>query len=151
MKGFLQSILQEILKKNNTWNIRRLVNDSFVPSSKRPSVLYCKLTDLRIQMRVCKDFDPTVVCYTYLHGKYLTDYPHVRFRLKPQEVYHFQIKLFYQFNSIQTILLVLISQKSIATVIGALCAIPKICIKYSKHKSSSFSSTIACRCLFSLF
>ena len=33
-------------EKKNTWNIRRLVNDSFVPSSKRPSVLYCKLTDL---------------------------------------------------------------------------------------------------------
>ena len=25
-------------KKNNTWNIRRLVDDSFVPSSQRPSV-----------------------------------------------------------------------------------------------------------------
>ena len=45
MKGFLQTILQEIIKKNNTWNIRCLVDDSFVPSSKRPSVLYCKLTD----------------------------------------------------------------------------------------------------------
>ena len=45
MKGFLQRILQEIMKKNNTWNIRRLVDVSFVPSSKRPSVLYCKLTD----------------------------------------------------------------------------------------------------------
>ena len=35
------------MKKNITWNIRRLVDDSFVPSSKRPSVLYCKLTDYR--------------------------------------------------------------------------------------------------------
>ena len=34
------------MKKNNTWNIRRLVDDSFVPSSKGLSVLYCKLTDL---------------------------------------------------------------------------------------------------------
>ena len=32
-------------KKNNTWNIRRLVDNLFVPSSKQPSVLYCKLTD----------------------------------------------------------------------------------------------------------
>ena len=31
--------------KNNTWNIRLLVDDSFVPSSKQPSVLYCRLTD----------------------------------------------------------------------------------------------------------
>ena len=33
--------------KKNTWNIRHLVHDSFVPSSKRPRVLYCKLTDFR--------------------------------------------------------------------------------------------------------
>ena len=47
MKGFLQRILQEIMKKNNTRNIRRLVDDLFVPSSNWPSVLYCKLTDFR--------------------------------------------------------------------------------------------------------
>ena len=44
-KNFCKRILQEIMKKNNTWNIRHLVDDSFVPSSKRPSVLHCKLTD----------------------------------------------------------------------------------------------------------
>jgi len=38
LKGFLQRILQEIMKKNNSWNIRHLVNDSFVPSAQRPSV-----------------------------------------------------------------------------------------------------------------
>jgi hypothetical protein len=32
--------LQEIIKKNNTWNIRRLVNQSFGPSTQQPSVLY---------------------------------------------------------------------------------------------------------------
>ena len=32
-------------EKNNAWNIRRLVHDLFNPLSKRPSVLYCKLTD----------------------------------------------------------------------------------------------------------
>ena len=31
-------------EKNDTWNIRRLVDNSFVPSSKWPSV-YCKLTE----------------------------------------------------------------------------------------------------------
>ena len=35
-------------KNNNTWNIRLLVNDSFVPSSKQPSVIYCRLTDFKI-------------------------------------------------------------------------------------------------------
>jgi hypothetical protein len=49
----LQIILEEIMKKNNTWNIRRLIDDSFVPSSKRPSLLYCKLTDFKsIESRV---------------------------------------------------------------------------------------------------
>ena len=32
-------------KKNNAWNIRHLVDDSFVPSSKPPSIMYCRLTD----------------------------------------------------------------------------------------------------------
>ena len=32
-------------EKNNTWNIRLLVDDSFVPLSKQPSVIYCRLTD----------------------------------------------------------------------------------------------------------
>ena len=49
MKGFWKDFGREFSKKpwmkNNTWNIRPLVDDSFVPSSKRPSVLYCKLTD----------------------------------------------------------------------------------------------------------
>ena len=31
--------------KKNTWNVRRLVNKSFVPSAQRTSVLYCRLTD----------------------------------------------------------------------------------------------------------
>ena len=35
MKPFLQRILQEIMKKNNTWNIRRLVDESFVPATQR--------------------------------------------------------------------------------------------------------------------
>ena len=47
MKGFLQRILQEIMKENDTWNIRRLVDGSFVSSSKRSSVLYCKLKDFK--------------------------------------------------------------------------------------------------------
>ena len=41
MKGFCK----KSWKKNNIWNIRRLVDDSFVPSSKRPSIWYCKLTN----------------------------------------------------------------------------------------------------------
>ena len=41
IERFLQRILQEIMKKNNnTWNIRRLVDESLVPVTQRPSVLY---------------------------------------------------------------------------------------------------------------
>ena len=32
-------------KKNNAWNIRRLVNESFVPANQRTSVLYCRWSD----------------------------------------------------------------------------------------------------------
>ena len=36
MKWFLQRILQEIMKKiNNTWNSRRLVDESFVQATQR--------------------------------------------------------------------------------------------------------------------
>ena len=34
-------------RKKNTWNIRSLVDDSFGPSSKATSVLYCRLTDFK--------------------------------------------------------------------------------------------------------
>ena len=43
------------MKKNDTWNIRRLVDDSFGPSFQQTSVIYCKLTDLYIT-RVFKSF-----------------------------------------------------------------------------------------------
>ena len=36
-----------IYEKNNTWNIRRLVDNSFVPSAQQTSVLYCRLTDFK--------------------------------------------------------------------------------------------------------
>ena len=47
MKGFLQRILQDFMKKNDTWNIRRLVDESFVPSAQQTSILYCRLSDFR--------------------------------------------------------------------------------------------------------
>ena len=37
--------------KKTTWNIRRLVDDSFVPSARRTSVLYCRLTDFMQESR----------------------------------------------------------------------------------------------------
>ena len=41
------------IKKNNTWNIRLLVDDSFVPSSKQPSIIYCRLTYLKSDCQDC--------------------------------------------------------------------------------------------------
>ena len=35
------------MKKNNAWNIRRLVDESFVPLTQRPSILYWRLSDFR--------------------------------------------------------------------------------------------------------
>ena len=43
-KDFCKEFCKKSWKKN-AWNIGRLVNDLFVPSSKRSIVLYCKLTD----------------------------------------------------------------------------------------------------------
>ena len=40
----------KIIKRNNTWNVILLVDNSFVPSSKQPSVIYCRLTDLMTEM-----------------------------------------------------------------------------------------------------
>ena len=44
---FLQTILQEFMEKNDTWNIRRLVDELFVPATKQPSVLYWRLSEFK--------------------------------------------------------------------------------------------------------
>ena len=42
LKRFLQRILQDLMKKNNTGKIRHLVDKSFVPSAQlTSSILYC--------------------------------------------------------------------------------------------------------------
>ena len=35
--------------KKNTWNVRHLLDESFVPSAQRTSILYCRLSDFRWQ------------------------------------------------------------------------------------------------------
>ena len=37
-------------KKNNAWNIRRFVNESFVPANQQTSLLYCRLSDFKLQI-----------------------------------------------------------------------------------------------------
>ena len=43
----MQRILQHFMEKNNAWNIRSLVDESFVPSAHRTSVLCCRLRDFQ--------------------------------------------------------------------------------------------------------
>ena len=47
--------------KKNTWNVKRLVDDSFVPSAQRPSVLYSRLTVFKALLK-------TVASLTVLEG-----------------------------------------------------------------------------------
>ena len=46
-KDFAKNFARNHEKKNNTWNFRCLVNESFVPSAKQTSILYCRLSDFR--------------------------------------------------------------------------------------------------------
>ena len=46
-KNFANNFARFYEKKNNTWNIRRLVDELFVPSAQRTSVIHCRLTDFR--------------------------------------------------------------------------------------------------------
>ena len=40
-------------EKKNTWNVRRLVDESFVTSAQRTSVVYCRLSDFRLRIDSC--------------------------------------------------------------------------------------------------
>ena len=40
------------MKKNNNWNIRRLIDESFVTASQWNSILYCRLTNFRTHIWV---------------------------------------------------------------------------------------------------
>ena len=44
-KGFCKEFCKILWNKNNSWNIRRLVNKTFVPSFQRTSVSYSRLRD----------------------------------------------------------------------------------------------------------
>ena len=58
LKQFLKRILQGIArKKNNTWNIRCLVDESFVPASQKTSLSYWRLTDFKWSLSVYSTWD----------------------------------------------------------------------------------------------
>jgi hypothetical protein len=54
LQGFCKEFCKIIWKKNNTWNIRNLVNELFVPLAQWTSVLFCRLTDFRSMHSVTK-------------------------------------------------------------------------------------------------
>ena len=58
-------ILQDFIKKNNTWNIRCLVDESFVPSDQRTNVLFCILTDFTAPFSH-KHASPTAIFLLFL-------------------------------------------------------------------------------------
>ena len=47
-KGFCKKFCKILWKKNNTWNTRPLVNESFITLAQQTSVLYCRLTDFKV-------------------------------------------------------------------------------------------------------
>ena len=50
-KDFCKEFCKKSWKKNNTWNIRHLVDESFVPANQQTRVLYCRLSDFRRLLR----------------------------------------------------------------------------------------------------
>ena len=67
LKQFLKSSLQQIVKKeiHNTWNIRCLVDESFVPaSSQGSSVSYRRFTDFKTTAKRWLRRIPTIPLYS---------------------------------------------------------------------------------------
>ena len=85
LRGFLQKFLKEIMKKNNTRNIRRLVNDSFVPSSQQPSVLYLRLTDFWLASKWPASHRKSRKCKNRV-SKYPTGQPTLNFSFDRKEL-----------------------------------------------------------------
>ena len=64
---FCKGFCKKLWKKNNTWNIRCLVDELFVPSTHQPSVLYWRLSDFKnllvSQLNVDNFLVKKVYCY----------------------------------------------------------------------------------------
>ena len=56
LKGLSVQVYKK-MKKDITWNIRRLVDESFVLTPQRTSTLYCRLTDSwRVHLKISENF-----------------------------------------------------------------------------------------------
>ena len=73
------------MKKNNAWNIRRLVHESFVPVTQWPSVLYWRLSDLKTSFCNVQATEDAVTSLTPYHvilsnyGLFHLFYPNLQF------------------------------------------------------------------------
>ena len=56
--------LQGIMKKNNTWNIRRLDNETIIPATQWPSVLYSAWATVVVSVSYC-GYAPELVWIAY--------------------------------------------------------------------------------------
>ena len=65
-KAFCKVFCKKLWIKNNTRNIRRLVDDSFVPLSQRPSVIYYRLTDFCTLFLRRKIFFPSFLLHSVI-------------------------------------------------------------------------------------
>ena len=45
-------------EKKNTWNVRRFVDELFVPSAQQTSILCCRLSDSKFDLKYLKSFQP---------------------------------------------------------------------------------------------
>ena len=59
------------VKNNDTWNIRLFVDNSFVPSSKQPSILYCRLMDFKSTVGNFTSAFTLVVIATFIFSKFI--------------------------------------------------------------------------------
>ena len=83
MKVLSALSLSEVIKKNNAWNITRLVDGSFVSSTQRPSILY---------IEDCRIFVLLKLCYLYERRKCINGLKKItEFAFESQNILIFQV------------------------------------------------------------
>ena len=69
--NFCKEFCKKLWKKNDTWNIRCLVDKSFVPANQQTRVLYFRLSDFSKSMRVAPSEKMSSNCELPRKGKLL--------------------------------------------------------------------------------
>ena len=106
MKVLRALSLSEVIKKNNAWNITRLVDGSFVPSTQRPSILY---------IEDCRIFVLLKLCYLYERRKCIYGLKRItEFAFESQNILIFQVLplLYFKQHKVFPLTLLTLSQKN---------------------------------------